>query len=283
MAENKVRIIVDSSADLLPEVAERVSVVPLMVNFGGEEFVDRKEITHAEFYEKLKGVKELPTTSQPSPELFAKAYEEATKDGGKAIVIALSQKLSGTYQSARIAAEDFEGKVFVVDSSAVTIMSGVLVEYALSLVDKGMDAESVVAELESIKEKLCLVAVLDTLEYLKMGGRISKTVAFAGGLLSIKPLIEIKDGVVEMAGKVRGAKQVTEALTKAIDDRGGADTEKPILFGYTGNDASLLEKYMKESADYWKEVGELRKVCIGSVVGTHAGPGAFAVAFFKKA
>ncbi|MBQ7120193.1 MAG: DegV family protein [Oscillospiraceae bacterium] len=284
MGENsKVRIIVDSSADLLPKIEEKVCVVPLMINFGGEEFVDRVQISHKEFYEKLEEAKELPTTSQPSPELFAKAYEEATQNGGSAVVITLSGKLSGTYQSAMIAAEDFEGKVFVVNSSAVTIMSGVLVEYALSLAESGMDAESIAKELDDIKDKLSLVAVLDTLEYLKKGGRISKTVAFAGGLLAIKPLIEIKDGVVEMAGKVRGAKQVAEALTNAIEERGGVDTSKPFVFGYTGNDDSLLKKYLEDSRDYWKDAGELRSAAIGSVVGTHAGPGAIAVAFFKKA
>ncbi len=280
--KSKVRIIVDSSADLLPEIEEKVCIVPLMINFGGEEFVDRVQISHKEFYEKLEEAKELPTTSQPSPELFAKAYEEATKNGGSAVVITLSGKLSGTYQSAMIAAEDFEGKVFVVNSSAVTIMSGVLVEYALSLAESGMDAESIAKELDDIKDKLSLVAVLDTLEYLKKGGRISKTVAFAGGLLAIKPLIEIKDGVVEMAGKVRGAKQVAEALTNAIEERGGVDTSKPFVFGYTGNDDSLLKKYLEDSADYWKDAGGLRSAAIGSVVGTHAGPGAIAVAFFKK-
>lgn len=283
MAENKVRIIVDSSTDLPPEIEEKVCIVPLMINFGGEEFTDREEISHEDFYKKLEGAKELPTTSQPSPELFAKAYEEATKDGGSAVVITLSGKLSGTYQSAMIAAEDFEGKVFVVNSDAVTIMSGVLVEYAISLVEKGTDAASIANELETVKEKLCLVAVLDTLEYLKKGGRISKTVAVAGGLLAIKPLIEVKNGVVEMAGKVRGSKQVAEALTKAIEERGGVDTSKPFFFGYTGNDDSLLKKYLEDSADYWKGAGELRSTIIGSVVGTHAGPGAFAVAFFKKA
>lgn len=279
---SKVRIIIDSSTDILPETAEKVTVVPLTINFSGEEFVDRKEISHQMFYEKLSEAKELPTTSQPSPTLFAAAYEEAINNGEDVVVITISRKLSGTYQSASIAAVDFPGKVFVVESGAVTVMSGILAEYALSLADGGMDAESIAKELDDIKDKLSLVAVLDTLEYLKKGGRISKTVAFAGGLLAIKPLIEIKDGVVEMAGKVRGAKQVAEALTNAIEERGGVDTSKPFVFGYTGNDDSLLKKYLEDSADYWKDAGGLRSAAIGSVVGTHAGPGAIAVAFFKK-
>lgn len=283
MPEGKVRIIVDSSTDVPFGIEERITVVPLTINFSGEEFVDRKEISHQMFYEKLSEAKELPTTSQPSPTLFAAAYEEAINNGEDVVVITISRKLSGTYQSASIAAEDFPGKVFVVESGAVTVMSGILAEYALSLADGGMDAESIAKELDEVKGKLCLVAALDTLEYLKKGGRISKTVAFAGGLLSIKPLIEIKDGAVEMIGKVRGNKQTADALTNAIEERGGVDTSKPFLFGYTGNDVSLLENYLEETKDYWKDAGELRKTCIGSVVGTHAGPGAFAVTFFKKA
>lgn len=283
MSECKVRIIVDSSADIPPSVEERICFVPLNINFSGEEFVDRKEISHQLFYEKLAEAKELPTTSQPSPALFAAAYEDAVNNGEDVVVITISRKLSGTYQSASIAAEDFPGKVFVVESGAVTVMSGILAEYALSLAEGGMSAENIAKKINEEKEKLCLVAVLDTLEYLKKGGRVSKTVAFAGGLLAIKPLIEIKDGAVEVIGKVRGNKQTADALTKAVEERCGVDTEKPFLFGYTGNDSTLLENYLEETKDYWKEKGELRKTCIGSVVGTHAGPGAFAVAFFKKA
>ncbi len=283
MSKSKVRIIVDSSADIPSRLEERISVVPLTINFGGEEFVDRKEISHQEFYEKLSKAKELPTTSQPSPALFAAAYEEAVNNGEDVVVITISRKLSGTYQSASIAAEDFSGKVFVVESGAVTVMTGILAEYALSLADSGMSAEAIAKKISVEKENLCLVAVLDTLEYLKKGGRVSKTVAFAGGLLAIKPLIEIRDGAVEVIGKVRGNKQTAEALTKAVEERGGVDMEKPFVFGYTGNDSSHLENYLEETSEYWKEAGELRKTCIGSVVGTHAGPGAFAVAFFKKA
>ena len=133
------------------------------------------------------------------------------------------------------------------------------------------------------RENVCLVAMLDTLEYLKKGGRISKTVAFAGELLSIKPVISVQDGAIHMLGKARGSKQANNLLVKQIEAAGGVDFDKPVLLGYTGLSDLLLQKYITDSAALWAEnKTELNTTAIGSVIGTHAGPGAVAVAFFKK-
>ena len=127
-----------------------------------------------------------------------------------------------------------------------------------------------------------MVALLDTLEYLKRGGRISKTVALAGTLLSIKPVVAIQDGKIQMLGKARGSRQGNNLLVQEIEKAGGVDFDKPLLLGYTGLSSALLEKYMQDSRALWEPAGSLETTIIGSVIGTHAGPGAVAVAFFSK-
>ena len=278
----KVRIIVDSTADLIPQVKAQVAVVPLTVHFGDEEYVDGVTITHKEFYEKLVESDVLPSTSQATPAAFEAVFAEVTKTGDSAVVLTLSSKLSGTYQSAVIAAQDFEN-IYVVDTGSAAIGGGVLTELALRLVSTGMDAAAVAAQLEQEKENVRIVAMVDTLEYLKRGGRVSKTVAFAGGLLNIKPVLSIVDGQIHMLGKARGSKQGNNLLVQEIQKTGGVDFTKPVLLGYTGLSDVLLKKYMEDSKPLWENgTDSLQYTVIGSVIGTHAGPGAVAVAFFKK-
>lgn len=276
-----VRIIVDSTADLSPEIKHRMTVVPLTIIFGEEEYVDGVTMTHKEFYEKLVTSPVLPRTSQATPEAFAQTFEKVIAVGDTAVVITLASQLSGTYQSATIAAQDYKNKVFVVDSENVALASGVLAEYALRLADSGMEAAEIAARLNEEKKKVHLVAVLDTLEYLKRGGRISKTVAFASGVLGIKPVVGIKEGKIDVLSKARGAKQGADALLKEIEKAGGMDKEKPLLLGYTGASDEMLQKFIADSSDFWGErVNELPQTIVGSVVGTHGGPGAVAIAFF---
>ena len=277
-----VRIIVDSTADLIPQVIEQVEVVPLTVHFGEEEYVDGVTITHKAFYEKLVESDVLPSTSQATPAAFAKAFEEVAKEGSSAVVLTLSSKLSGTYQSAMIAAQDYEN-IYVVDSGSVAIGTGILTELALRLASTGMDAAAIAAQLEQEKKNIRIVAMVDTLEYLKKGGRVSKTVAFAGGLLNIKPVLSVVDGEIIMLGKARGSKQGNNLLVQEIQKAGGVDFSKPLLLGYTGMSDVLLKKYMEDSKHLWENgTASLNFTVVGSVIGTHAGPGAVAVAFFKK-
>ncbi len=278
----KTRIIVDSTADLLPETKERVHTVPLTVHFGDKEFIDGVTIDHKTFYEKLIEGDTLPTTSQAVPDAFIKEYEKAKNAGEAAVVITLTSKLSGTYQSAMIAAEDYEN-IYVVDSSSVAIGSGILTELALKLIDEGKSAKEIASELEEEKGKIVLVALVDTLEYLKKGGRISKTVAFAGGILNIKPVISVTNGEINMLGKARGSKMGNNLLMQEISKAGGIDFSKPVLLGYTGISDALLLKYIEDSRHIWEgNLDEVRHTVVGSVIGTHVGPGAIAVAFFKK-
>lgn len=275
-----VRIITDSTCDLIPAVKERVKVVPLAIRFGEEEYVDGVTINTDEFYEKLVHGDALPTTSQPTPAAFGEVFREAAEAGDSVVVITIASWLSGTYQSASIAASDYPGRVFVVDSGSVAITAGILVEYALRLADQGMSAEQITAELNASKGNLRLYAVLDTLDYLHKGGRISKTVAIAGGLLSIKPIITVGDCELKMVGKARGNKKANETMNQIISKE-EVDLSKPVLFGYTGLNDELLQKYLEESIEFWGGKSYPATI-VGSTVGVHAGPGAVAVAYFAK-
>lgn len=274
-----VKIIVDSTVDLTPEVKSRVKAVPLSVRFGEKEYLDGVTITAEKFYEMLIKSEQLPTTSQPTPAAFEEVYAEATADGSEVVVITIASKLSGTYQSATIAAEEFPGKVFVVDSRTAAIASGVLAEYALQLVDQGMGAEDIMHELMEKRKHVRLYAIVDTLEYLKKGGRLNSTVALVGGLLNIKPVICVEDGEIKMLGTARGMKKAYATLTAESARHGGADHTKPILLGYTGESDEQLRKYMEENTEMWAP--DTRTSIVGATIGVHAGPGAVAAAFFS--
>ena len=276
-----VQIIVDSTADLIPALKEKVLTVPLTVHFGQEEFMDGVTIDHKTFYEKLIAGDTLPSTSQASPAGFEEKYAQVRAAGDSAVVITVASKVSGTYQSALIAAEGYEN-IHIVDSGSVAIGSGILTELALQLVDAGLDAAQIAARLEEEKKNLRVVAVVDTLEYLKRGGRISKTVAFAGGLLNIKPLLAVTDGEILMLGKARGNKQANQMLVEEIEKAGGIDFTRPVMLGYTGLTDELLQNFIAGSQDLWSPLPELHSSIIGSVIGTHVGPGAVAVAYFCK-
>ena len=278
-----VNLIIDSTTDLNPQLREQFTVVPLTVHFWDQEYIDGVTISHRQFYEKLVESDVLPSTSQATPAAFADVFEEVARRGETAVVLTLASQLSGTYQSAMIAASDYPGRIFVVDGTSVAIGTGILAELALRLREQGLTAEEIAGRLEEEKEKIHVVALLDTLEYLKRGGRISATVAFAGGLLSIKPVIAVKDGVIQMLGKARGSRQGNNLLVQQIEKAGGVDFEKPVLLGFSGLSDALLTKYIEDSRDLWENGTEsLVTTSIGSVVGTHAGPGAIAVAFFRK-
>ena len=278
----KTRIIADSTADLLPQIKAQIHTVPLTVHFGEEEFVDGVTIDHKAFYEKLIETDVHPSTSQASPAMFAEEYEKAREAGEAAVVITVAQKLSGTYQSAMIAAADYDD-IYVVDSSSVAIGGGILVEYALRLQKEGLPAKQIADKLEEVKGKIRVIALVDTLEYLKKGGRISKTVAFAGTLLNIKPVIAVTNGEIQMLGKARGSKMGNNLLVQEIEKAGGVDFSMPVLLGYTGLSDAMLRKYIEDSKHLWEGgLDEVRCTTIGSVIGTHVGPGAVAVAFVQN-
>lgn len=278
-----ITIITDSSSDISQNNNKGVTVLPMTITFGEENYEDGVSLTPDNFYMKLIESSALPKTSQVSPYAFGQAYENALKSADYVIVITLSSKLSGTYQSACIAADDYDGRVFVIDSENVTVGEQILIDYALSLIDKGIEVNTIVSQLNTIKKRIRLVALLDTLEYLKKGGRISSGAAFLGNVLSIKPVIAIVDGEVSFLGKARGSKQGNNFLIQQVDTYGGIDYSLPVLLGYTGCSTVLMDKYIKDSSSLWEgRIPVPDIIQVGATIGTHIGPGGIAVAFFSK-
>lgn len=273
-----VHIITDSASDARPTKQGDLSVVPMIVSFGEEQFEDGVTLSHDDFYKRLAESKELPVTSQVTPFRFYQAIEPHRSAKEEVIVITMSGKLSGTYQNAVTAAAG-DPKVFVVDSENVTIGERVLVNYALYLAREGKEGAAIVRELEDVKKRTHLVATLDTLEYLRKGGRISKTAAFAGGLLNIKPVVETRDGEVVVTAKARGNKQGNQIMMEKIKAL-GVDHTKPFLLGYTGLEDTLLRKFMADASDIWAiRPKEPPITSVGATIGTHNGPGAIAAAW----
>lgn len=279
-----IKILVDSASDIDMKDYTNVTVLPMTITFDdGCQYRDSVDITHEEFYERLIESEALPTTSQITPFVFEENYKALTDEGDTVIVMTMSSKLSGTYQSAVIASEDYEGKVYVIDTLSVAVGERALVDRAVQLIEEGKTAPEIVDIINVEKNTLQIVAVLDTLEYLKKGGRISSAVAFAGGVLAVKPVVGVKDGSVVMYGKARGSKNAGNALVTQINACGGIDFSKPYRVGYTGISDALLKKYIKDSAPFWdKYVDDIPYASIGCAIGTHVGPGAAAAAFFPK-
>ncbi|MBM6814562.1 DegV family protein [Olsenella uli] len=277
-----VRIITDSGIDLPGEVDPRVTVVPLGITFGTTTYADGVDLTNDRFYELLIESDELPKTSQATPFAYQQIFEDVRAAGDEAVVITLSSKLSGTYQSAVTAAADYP-EVRVVDGKNVTIGQSLLVLYALRLLDEGRSAAQIADELTAAADRVCLLALLDTLEYLKRGGRIPKSVGTIGELLSIKPVVGVEDGEVVMLGKARGSKNGRNQLHQQVE-KYGIDFTMPVLLGYTGLSQKLLRKYLDDNRAIWEgKVAEedLPIASVGATIGTHVGPNAIALAFFR--
>ena len=278
-----VRIITDSASDIYQSEALElnIDVLPLKTIFGTEEYRDGIDLSHEGFYHKLIESDVLPTTSQIPPFDYEEAFRAAVENGDDVVCITLSSKLSGCFQSATIAAEEFPGRVVVVDSLNVAIGQHCLIDLAVKARDAGKSAAEIGAILDKEKHNIRLVALLDTLEYLKKGGRISSTAALAGTLLNIKPVIAVEDGAVAILGKARGSKNGGNMLMSQVEKAGGIDFSKPYWLAYTGLSDALLNKYIEDSSSLYKNKTNYLPVhTIGSTIGTHAGPGAIAVAFF---
>lgn len=285
-----VRIITDSASDITAaDIAAAgnpaLTVLPLSVTFGQTTYEDGVDLTHRRFYELLVEGDDLPMTGQVNPYAFERAIAQAREAGEEVVVITLSGKLSGTNASAMTAAAAFEGGVHVVDSKSVTVGERILVDYALRLVGEGLGAADIACALEQAREDIHVVGLLDTLEFLRRGGRIPASAAALGKLLSIKPVITITDGVVELLGKARGSKNGRNLLTQQVEAAGGIDFSMPIELAYAGLDDALLRKYVEDSRHIWEghvELDDLPVHTVGATIGTHVGPGAIALAFFKR-
>ena len=278
-----VKIITDSASDLSQEEAKKlgITVIPLVFRFGNDEFYDGVTISNEEFYDRLEKEEELPKTSQISPYRYTEAFEEATKDGSEAVYLSISSGVSGSVQSAMMAAQEFDGKVKVFDSKHFCISLRVLAEYAKRLADEGKNADEIMTGLEEASKKVRIIAIFNTLENLKKGGRISSTAAFVGEMLSIKPVITIKDGRVEVLGKVRGMKKGFVTMREYIEAEGGIDLSMPYALAYSGKDPENINRFYEENKDLYGN-REVPLSFVGATVGTYAGANAIATAYFVK-
>ena len=279
-----IRILTDSASDILPAEAEQlgVTVIPLNVTLeDGTVLRDGIDQTPSEYYALLKACRKLPTTSQPSPELFERFYQDAAAAGDEVLGIFLSHELSGTWQCARLAADLVNvDNVLFVDSANVCLGEGLLVRLAVQLRAAGKTLVQIATDLEHAKEHLHLVAAIDDLKYLRKGGRLPAAVAVAGGMLGIKPLITLQEGKVAMAGKARGLPGAYVALFKKIEELGGISPDFAALAGYTVSTREVqpIQTYLQDTLHQADPL--VRQ--IGCVIGTHTGPGAFGLAFFDK-
>lgn len=275
------RIITDSASDIVDFPNPNLTVLPMTVAFGSTVYHDGVDLTHERFYDLLVESDELPSTGAVSPGVFAQAYDEAQAAGEDVVVVTLSSKVSATWQSARIAAEGRDG-VHVVDSLNSCIGERVLVEYALMLVERGLSAADIAARLERARSRVHMLALLDTLEYLRRGGRIGSAAAAAGALLALKPVITMTDGEVELLGKARGSKNARNLLVELVGEH-PIDFAMPFCLAYTAGGEAMLKKYVRDSSDLWEGIVDALPICsVGATIGTHAGPGAIAVAYFSQ-
>lgn len=280
-----VKLVIDSASDISGKEAEELGIhmISMPILFGDKTYMDGVDLCGRDFFEKLIESDALPTTSQINMFQFEECFSELTSDGSDVVAVTLSSRLSGTYAGAVSAAGSFPGKVFVVDSLNASIGERILIQYAVRLLRQGKTAGELADNLEEARQKIRVLALLDTLEYLQKGGRISAAVAMSGTLLQIKPVISIMDGEVKMIGKAMGSKKGNNLLRQLIEKSGGIDFQMPYAAAYSGMDDSLLQKYIKDSASLWEdELDHVPSYCIGSTIGTHVGPGAIAVAFFEK-
>jgi len=275
-----ITILTDSTSEILPAEARKrnLVVIPIKTVFEDGVYLDGIDLTAETFYEKQAAAKKLPSTTQPSPMEFEDLFREAVERGDSIIAILIAESLSGTIQSANIARSNFEGEIYVIDSECTTISLRLLVELALELREKGLSAGEIVEELEKAKKRIKLYAYVDTLEYLRKGGRLSKTAAFAGTLLDVKPIIYLRDSELGVKTKVRGVKNAQKEVIRLALEH-GIDTDMPIAIGYSGN-RDTFEPFYELAVD---TVGKIDYVsAIGSVIGAHVGPGAGAIAYYKK-
>jgi DegV family protein with EDD domain len=274
-----VRIVTDSTVDILPEQAQAlgITVVPLTVFFGDEAYLDGVELDNASFYRKLAASKALPRTSQPSPAAFQEAYTRLIDEGADGILsVHLSAKLSGTYQSARTAWDTLPENVRkipieIVDSQNISVSMSLPIMQAAKEAKEGLGLEEIKAHLLDTLARTHILAVLDTLEYLRRGGRIGGAAAFLGNMLSVKPIVSLKDGEVVAVERPRTRSKAYERVAQLVSEMG--DIEHISV-------AESDEEVGQQLAGVLRKThgGDLPIFKLGAVLGTHTGPGTAAVA-----
>jgi DegV family protein with EDD domain len=276
----QVRIVTDSACDLPPSLCDElgISVVPLTIRFGDQEFVDRRELSADQFWTKVRTVSQLPETAAPSVGAFEETFRSLADDGAAGVVcINLSSRMSATMQSAQVAAKALDGlcPIEVIDSKSATMGIGSLVAHAARLALDGADVDTITASVVERRERSHLIGIVDTLDYLRKGGRIGGAQAFLGSVLSIKPIIEVKDGAVEAAGKVRTR---SKALRFAVDQLKESTVDELAVMHAQAED---LDQFL-DMLDPIVPRDQILVGMIGPVVGVHTGPGTIGIVWSTK-
>jgi len=276
---SRVCIVTDSGADLTPDVAAEagVRVVPLTVTFGQQEYRDSVDLSPERFYQLLREADagSLPRTTQPSPADFEEVYRPLVEAGCTIVSVHMSARVSGTLQSAALAARSVGGEIHVVDSKSASLGTGLLVLEAARLAAAGTSAGDIVRRLEALRDRQKVFFSVDTLEYLQRNGRIGKAQAFVGGLLNVKPILTLVEGEVHPLERVRGRARVHSRLVELAAAAAGTDPVRiAVLHGDAPGDAERLAEALRSRL----AVTELRTALLGPTVGTHVGPGTLGVA-----
>jgi len=280
-----VRILTDSASDISQEWAAgwRIKVLPLKIRFGEEEYTDGVTMSPYQFYERLIETDVIPKTSQITPYEFEAEFKAAAEAGDDVLCFCLSSGVSGTYQSACLAAKEYSEHVTVIDTKQFCVSELIIVKRAVDLRDEGRSAAEIAAIIREELKDAHVIAVFDTLEYLKLGGRLSAASAFAGTVLSIKPVLTIEEGIVKLLGKARGSRNRSNMLMEMVGRYGGIDFDRPYCLAYSGFSDTVIRKYIEDSKNLYEgHEDDLPIAVAGATIGTYAGPGAIAVAFFSK-
>lgn len=271
-----VRIVADSAADIAPVEAEAMGVelVSLAISFPRANYDQQRDADTSEFYRLLQADVGFPKTSQPPPEAFAAIFADAREKGDSVVAVLISSGLSGTFQSAQIA-KDMVGyqDVYLIDSRCAIMPQRILVERAAEMRDAGSCAAEIAGAMESLRERVRVFGILDTLHYLYKGGRLPRTVALAGDLLHIKPVITARDGVIKLVGRGRNAMSLLNWFTEKV----GFDPTYPVYFGFTASDAPC-KKLMTHVCEQFRNI-RTGIFPIGGTVGAHVGPNGSAISF----
>ncbi|MGX4598396.1 DegV family protein [Faecalimicrobium sp. JNUCC 81] len=277
------KIICDSLSDIPKELIEKydIEVVPLTVILDGNEYKDGIDISNDDFYKILREENAYPKTSQATYAQFKEVFDKYVNEGRKILYIAGSSAATGTYQSAVMAKNDTEGEIYTYDSQTLTYLVGLLVVKAAQMAQEGKEIEEIISEIDKLREKTYVLFSVDTLEYLQKGGRISSTKAAIGSILNIKPILDIKNGLVAPVCQVRGKKNVISKMVEIIKENCGTDFSDQTMYIAYSDDfkerdrltEALKEQFNPKSIEYFQ---------IGTVIGSHAGPGLTGIVCFKK-
>lgn len=278
---SNIKVISDSLSDIPKELIEKydIGIVPLTIRLDEVDYKDGVDITTGEFYKKLRSSKEMPKTSQATYIQFKETFEKYIGEGKSILYISGSSKATGTYQSALMAKNEIEGDITLFDSLNLCYGCGAQVIKACEMLEEGSSIEDIIKQLEVMRESLYVVFAVDTLEYLRKGGRISTTKAVVGSVLSIKPLIHIKDGALDNVAQVRGKKHVIAKIIEMIKENCGDDLSNK-RFAIADGDNKVDVVKLREAIQKEFNPREIVEIEVGPTIGSHAGPGTIGVGVY---